>query len=58
MDPANTWEVPREQWAAFLAGVEALQRDQPVELELIGPEIERMGYEEAIRRSMVFLDSL
>ena len=29
-----------------------------LELELIGPEIERMGYEEAIRRSMVFLDSL
>jgi sugar phosphate isomerase/epimerase len=29
-----------------------------LELELVGPEIERMGYEEAIRRSMVFLDSL
>ena len=29
-----------------------------LELELIGPEIERMGYEEAIRRSMAFLDSL
>jgi sugar phosphate isomerase/epimerase len=29
-----------------------------LELELIGPEIERMGYEEAIRRSMLFLDSL
>jgi sugar phosphate isomerase/epimerase len=29
-----------------------------LELELIGPEIDRMGYEEAIRRSMLFLDSL
>jgi len=29
-----------------------------LELELIGPEIERMGYEEAIRRSMLYLDSL
>lgn len=29
-----------------------------LELELVGPEIERMGYEAAIRRSMAFLDSL
>jgi sugar phosphate isomerase/epimerase len=29
-----------------------------LELELVGPEIERLGYEEAIRRSMAFLDSL
>jgi sugar phosphate isomerase/epimerase len=29
-----------------------------LELELVGPEIERMGYEEAIRRGMRYLDSL
>ncbi len=27
------------------------------ELELIGPEIERLGYEEAIRRSVAWLDA-
>jgi sugar phosphate isomerase/epimerase len=38
--------LERSGWNGFL------------ELELVGPEIERMGYEEAIRRSMAFLDSL
>ena len=39
MEATNTREVPREEWAAFLAHVEAMQRDRPVQVELLGPEL-------------------
>jgi acetoin utilization protein AcuB len=39
MPETSTFEVPRAQWAAYLARVEMLQRELPVEVEVVGPEI-------------------
>jgi len=39
MDSSGTQEVPREQWKAYFAQIEAQNRDKPVEVEWIGPEM-------------------
>jgi acetoin utilization protein AcuB len=38
MDP-NTREIPRERWSSFLALIEHLQKDRPVRVEVIGPQL-------------------
>ncbi|MFZ5470303.1 MAG: CBS domain-containing protein, partial [Myxococcota bacterium] len=39
MESTTTWEVPREHWATYLSQVAALQKDRPVKVELVGPEL-------------------
>ncbi len=39
MKMTTTWEVARADWSPFLSQLEALQKDHPVELEVIGPEL-------------------